>query len=199
MEVPTSKFNLIFTNLGLVQIAKTIYRHLDLKTLANCRLVSKSWKTSIDNSRVFDQLLRQELGQIRDRHQDQWNQEILQTHIYDQLIKNASIQELKIIISFIKKRETQDLGIFVGNTPFHVACKEGQFDVVELMVNNQSKTFSINLNAQNVNGMTPFDLAFNSGRMKIVQLLWDECTRKRKDFNVLDEMILVSKKRRLCY
>ena len=40
-----------------------------------------------------------------------------------------------------------------------MACKEGQFDVVELMVNNQFKTFSINLNAQHLNGMTPFDLA----------------------------------------
>ena len=28
--------------------------------------------------------------------------------------------------------------------------KKGQFDVVELMVNNQFKTFSINLNAQHV-------------------------------------------------
>ena len=36
-----------------------------------------------------------------------------------------------------------------------MSCKEGQFDVVELMV----KTISINLNAQHVNGMTPFDLA----------------------------------------
>ena len=35
-----------------------------------------------------------------------------------------------------------------------MACKEGQFDVVELMVNDQFKTFSINLNAQHVNGMT---------------------------------------------
>ena len=40
-----------------------------------------------------------------------------------------------------------------------MACKEGQFDVVEVMVNDQFKTFSINLNAQHVNGMTPFDLA----------------------------------------
>ena len=40
-----------------------------------------------------------------------------------------------------------------------MACKEGQFDVVELMVNDQFKTFGINLNAQHVNGMTPFDLA----------------------------------------
>ena len=36
--------------------------------------------------------------------------------------------------------------------------QKGQFDVVELMVNNKFKDFSINLNAQNVNGMTPFDL-----------------------------------------
>ena len=34
-----------------------------------------------------------------------------------------------------------------------MACKDGQFDVVELI-----ETFSINLNAQHVNGMTPFDL-----------------------------------------
>ena len=39
-----------------------------------------------------------------------------------------------------------------------MACKEGQFDVVELMVNDQFKTFSINLSAQHVNGMTPFDV-----------------------------------------
>ena len=43
-----------------------------------------------------------------------------------------------------------------------MACKEGQFDVVELMVNDQVKNFSINLNAQHVNGMTPFDLALST-------------------------------------
>ena len=37
-----------------------------------------------------------------------------------------------------------------------MACKDGHFDVVELF-----KTFSINLNAQHVNGMTPFDLALH--------------------------------------
>ena len=45
------------------------------------------------------------------------------------------------------------------NTRFHMAWKEGQFDVVELMVNDQFKSFSINLNAQHVYGMTPFDSA----------------------------------------
>ena len=41
-------------------------------------------------------------------------------------------------------------------------CKEGKFDVVELSVNDQFKTFNINLNAQHVNGMTPFDLALST-------------------------------------
>ena len=36
-------------------------------------------------------------------------------------------------------------------TPFHMACKEGQFDVVELVVNDKLKTFGIHLNAQHVN------------------------------------------------
>ena len=43
-----------------------------------------------------------------------------------------------------------------------MACKEGQFDVVKLMLNDQFKTFNINLNAQHVDGMTPFDLALST-------------------------------------
>ena len=39
-----------------------------------------------------------------------------------------------------------------------MVCKEGQSDVVDLMVNDHLKTFSTNLNAQHVNRMTPFDL-----------------------------------------
>ena len=44
-----------------------------------------------------------------------------------------------------------------------MACKEGQFNVVELTVTNQFKAFSINLNAQHTNVITDFDLAIQSG------------------------------------
>ena len=37
-----------------------------------------------------------------------------------------------------------------------MACKKGHFDEVELIAKKQ---FSINLNAQHVNGMTHFDFA----------------------------------------
>ena len=43
-----------------------------------------------------------------------------------------------------------------------MTCTEGQFDVVEQMVNGQLNTFSINLNAEDVNGMTSFDLALST-------------------------------------
>ena len=40
-----------------------------------------------------------------------------------------------------------------------MAGKEGQLDVVGVMVND--KPFSINLNVQHVTGMTPFDLSLH--------------------------------------
>ena len=42
-----------------------------------------------------------------------------------------------------------------------MACKQGQFDVVELIVNKPFRGFSINLNAQHVNGMTHLDMSDN--------------------------------------
>ena len=53
-----------------------------------------------------------------------------------------------------------------------MACKEGQFDVVELMVNGQFKAFSINLNAQHVNEMTPFGLALSTAIRYSRALTW---------------------------
>ena len=38
-----------------------------------------------------------------------------------------------------------------------MACREGQFDGVELLVNDKCKAFRINLKPQHVNGMTPFE------------------------------------------
>ena len=42
-----------------------------------------------------------------------------------------------------------------------MACKEGQFNLFELIVNIEG----INLNVQNVNGITPFDLAVHNVRL----------------------------------
>ena len=48
-------------------------------------------------------------------------------------------------------------------TPFHMACKKGQLDVVEGIMTNQFKAF--NLNTRDVNGMTHFDFFTNYNRI----------------------------------
>ena len=53
-----------------------------------------------------------------------------------------------------------------------MASKIGQFDVFVLMVNDhQFKTFSIYLNAQHVNGMTPFDLGVQWTYVRLLDTL----------------------------
>ena len=49
-----------------------------------------------------------------------------------------------------------------------MACKEGQFNVLELMVNDEFNPFSINLNDQHVKGITRFDLAVHMYGYKIL-------------------------------
>ena len=46
-----------------------------------------------------------------------------------------------------------------------MAYKKVQFHIVKLILINQSMTFSINLNAQHVNGMTHFYLVVNSVKL----------------------------------
>ena len=51
-------------------------------------------------------------------------------------------------------------------------AKKGHFDVVELIVNKQSQIFVINLNDQNVSGMTPFNYSLQT-QVKRCFFFWD--------------------------
>ena len=65
------------------------------------------------------------------------------------------------------------------NNPFHMVCKKGQFDVVNLPIQG----LSINWNAQYVNGMTHFDFAAHERLLehcKIRLFDWFSTTVKNK-------------------
>ena len=55
-------------------------------------------------------------------------------------------------------------------TPFHIACKKGQIDV-----DKPIQDFNINLNAQYVNGMTPFDLTIHWEKYMYVYSVLEYC------------------------
>ena len=61
--------------------------------------------------------------------------------------------KLLIFVLFIFNKRTES---------FHLACKDGLIGVVDLLVINPFKGFSINLNARHKNGKTPFNLTVHT-------------------------------------
>ena len=74
--------------------------------------------------------------------------------------RNFACNHFPLLLSQYYSRVSNIRTASIKRTQFHMACKEGQFDVVKLIVNDLFKTFSIILNAQHVNGMTPFDVLY---------------------------------------
>merc|ERR1712062_138510 len=63
-----------------------------------------------------------------------------------------------------------------GNTALHVACRDGQTETAQLIIQN-SKEFGIDLNAKNNHGWTALHWACFYGRTEIVQMIlknWKE-------------------------
>ena len=61
-----------------------------------------------------------------------------------------------------------------GYTGFIVACREGQEDVVKLLLNHfENPDSPLLLNATDINGLTGFKLACINGRINVVKLLLD--------------------------
>ena len=52
-DIPTVKMSDVLTNPGFYTIQRTIIGLLDIKSLRQCRLVSKDWRQLIDNCHLF--------------------------------------------------------------------------------------------------------------------------------------------------
>ena len=57
-----------------------------------------------------------------------------------------------------------------GNTPFHMACNTGLFEVVELLLDNVLER-NINIHTMNIFGTTPLTDAEQNGHAEIAMLL----------------------------
>ena len=78
-------------NPGLQHVAIYIFKKLDPKSLANCRLVSKKWKDCIDNGKVGKFWLRKQLSELLKRESKESLLSAKQLLIKDTMIGNKNI------------------------------------------------------------------------------------------------------------
>ena len=90
--------NYFINNPGLIHLTEHIFAHLDSKSLAKCREVSKSWKNFIDNSYILIGLqLRQCIFKSRI---STWDKENEAFYI---VLKRLSLENQQIVLNNAKK------------------------------------------------------------------------------------------------
>ena len=98
---------------GFATINKTIFAHLDPKSLANSRLVSKSWKNFIDTSKTtllvqIHQLMHYDMKLTYDPQDKSYLVESIIEHwpSYDRVLSfmktEATLEEIKLFLDFLR-------------------------------------------------------------------------------------------------
>ena len=169
----------LLENPGLHNIVRNISSFLDPKSLAQCRLVSHSWKDSIDNDRQWfifqlERIHNQEItGDEIDyvelkKHKvkttikarfPEWNTFI------EEVSRRQNIPTLKIIVKYMWIYFKEESMICYRN-PLHHAVAESNIEFVQLLIKS-----GINLEMRDPTGWTPLHYACRHSNMEIIQLL----------------------------
>ena len=135
-------------NLGIPHIGELIFESIDTPGLIQCLSVSETWKVLAENV-----LVKRWKGKMFEACQNG------ETKVVKLLLERCNSEE-----SGLNTKDTN------GWTAFMLACREGQKDVVQLLLNHSE---IIDLNARNNFGMTAFMEACLIGHKDVVKLLLD--------------------------
>ena len=133
-------------------LAEGILEKLDNQNLVRCRLVGLSIKDLIDDKnypwkRIVQQKILKYGNSLLHVAVERGQSEIFQKMVNEETEKNP------------KNRWNE--------TPFHFACKLGNFNIAEVTVKNSTK-LNIDLNVKDCSGFTGFHLACNYGQTKVI-------------------------------
>ena len=100
---------------------------------------------------------------------------------------------------FMVNKKTKTFALFTivgtrdndGYHALHWSCSEGQFKVVELILEN-SDSRKIYLNEKDDHGRTALHLACKRGQLSVVELLFEKSQELMIDLNATDNMNLTS-------
>ena len=154
-------------------ISEKIFENLDIKSLENCRVVSKSWQECIDNRDIlWIKIAKNEEGNMA----------------FQLACKKSHSKVAKVLI-----QKSAELNIDLNakdqyvRTAFHYACIWGHSDIAEMLM-QKSAEFNIDLNAKDEDGMTAFHLACSRGRKNIVEMIIDKGKSCKIDLTEKDSL-----------
>ena len=184
-------------------IGEQIFEQLESQTFTNCRLVSKSWKTFVDNERISSFQMIKFMVDVADAYLKKFlmkrNPECCmefskcvyfiyenypKDHLNDQknppklLYINAKLGWIDGPYSRRLKfwDETCHPKDYFGATLLHSAATDGNLQVYELLTEK-----ALDKNPQNNFGITPLHLAAHYGHLEICQLIIENVQDKNPD------------------
>ena len=136
-------------------LPEQIFKKLDNECLFKCREVAQSWQNILDG-RNYPWLRIVNIPTIL-------NKRTTYLHVAAQ---TGQIQEFTTAFS-----EQKDINIKnnCDETPFHLACANGRFQIVQLLL--QSTDLEIEVNAKDSYGDTAFHLACQEGQLDVINIL----------------------------
>ena len=163
-----------------------IWNSFDSKTLANCRLVSKTWHSHLE--KTWKKVVHQK---IKDLREDYVGQNVYFMDLSDEMSKaldyiesSASLEQLSELIKVL-----QGSWGMQGETPIHKAAELGNVQVLKLFLDlPEEYRIPINDPGDQDEGFegTALHLACQDGHLEVVKLLLDHPNSQDIDLNSED-------------
>ena len=149
----------LIQNPGLQHIALSIFKELDPKSLANCRVVSKEWKACIDQDKYWwhlqlikcKEILKIMSSSLDANSLENRMPEFMKTMEY--IYERESIDSLKSFATFMssyRKKISEIENKFKWETPLHFAADENRIDIFDMLVNSPHMK---SMNVENFNDL----------------------------------------------
>ena len=164
-------------------LSEQIFQKLDDKSLFKCREVQRSWQDIIDN-RNYPWLRIVNIPTKLKRR-------IRNTYLH----LAAETGQIEAFKTALAEEENKNIKNLTGETPFHLACRNGRLEIVQLVLKNTDLEININakekhdnidLNARTNHGSTPFYYACLTGQLDVVKIIMENAADLSIDIRAKD-------------
>ena len=189
-KIPIKEIFVKYPRFGYPHIFEKIFDELDNTSLTNCRKVSKTWRSFLENEKFVCLRKIKKYGANMVHFKNQWNK-VMKKSPQQEIIELSGAVELFFSLSSSSlTRQYAPLHIAAGNgllelseriiektgisnprtsdgyTALHEAAKQGHLIVCELIVEK-----STDKNPETINGFTPLHYAAGRGHFEVCRLI----------------------------